>query len=441
MRFIQLAVNPASFIIGLTLGLLSSCSNVEQTSIETSDIQLFWETYDRVIQAPDTIEQKSIIQHYLKNGSPGLAAICEARRYTVESYLDAINRYPKYWNSLRAKTLEVDKYADGIDAGISKFKSLYPEARPARVYFTIGALRTGGTTLSDKVLIGAEIALADSTVHSDELKDDFPHLIGYFRSNDPEKSIVFNSVHEYVHTQQDTTIGNSLLSWVMIEGVAEFLAVQALGMSSPNEAMIYGRKNEAAVKATFIKEMFNTYEGLWFWANANNRFNIGDLGYFVGASICRRYYENTANKQQAIKDMIELDYHNESELESFIDASGYFDKSMSDLKTQFLKNRPKVTGIEEFDNLSTNVDHSITTMTIRFSERMNPNIRNFRLGPLGEDHLIRITDVVGWSDDGKNLTVRIELQSGLRQQLRVTDVFQSAAGYCLEPYLIDITTR
>lgn len=377
---------------------------------------------------------------YLQKGSEGLAAICRARRYTAASYVEAINKYPKYWASIRDKTFEAGGYAEMIGGGIEKLKQFYPDLKPAKIYFTIGALRTGGTTLEDKVLIGAEIAFGDSTVVTSEFQEDYPHLITFFQNNNPDEGIVFTNVHEYVHTQQDTTIANSLLSRTLIEGVAEFIAEKAMDMPSTTPAVIYGKQNEESIKEAFVKEMFTEFEVMWFWGNANNQFGIGDLGYYLGYAICRSFYENAEDKPEALRTMIELDYLNEDEVFNFIDSSKYFSKPLSAYKDEFEERRPRVIGLSEFGNNAENVDPSIATMTLKFSQHMNTTIRNLRLGPLGEEHLLEVTGLVGWSDDAREITFEIDLKPNLRQQLLITDIFRSEEGYLLEPFLVDITT-
>ena len=230
--------------------LITSCTTTEQSMIDTSDIQLFWLAYDQITKTSDAQQQLALLDSlYLQKGSEGLSAICEARNYTPQSYINAINNYPSYWESIRPKTLEAKSYAKSIHQGIEQLKQLYPNLKDAKIYFTIGALRTGGTTLGDKVLIGTEIALADATVVTTELKEDFPHLVTYFAENKPQESMVFNNVHEYVHTQQDTTIANSLLSRTLIEGVAEFIAEKSMNIPSPTKSVIFGKEHSALLLA------------------------------------------------------------------------------------------------------------------------------------------------------------------------------------------------
>ncbi|WP_299103657.1 hypothetical protein [uncultured Tenacibaculum sp.] len=430
-------------ILFITLFFLSCKTNQkDKETIITTDVDNFWKAYDQIKTTNDSTKQATYLKElFLEKGTPGLKGIMQARRYTVSSYLTAIQKYPKFWESLRANTSKVNSYKEGINKGIQSFKSLYLKAKPAKIFFTIGAFKTGGTTIENKVLIGSEIALGDKTVVTSELKEDFPNLPRYFKTNIPEESIVFGNVHEYVHTQQDTTIGNSLLSKTLIEGVAEFVAEKALNISSPNESIIYGKENDEKIKQAFVKEMFTKYEIRWFWSNTNNQFKVGDLGYYIGYAISKKYYEQAKDKKKAIEEMIELDYLDEDELYDFIDKSKYFDKSIVGYYKESEEKRPRVIGIEEFENNSKNVNSNIKTMTVEFSKEMDGGLVNLRLGPLGEDNLLQVTNNLGWSEDNRKITFEVMLKPNLRQQLLITDIFRSKDGYLLAPYLVDITTE
>jgi hypothetical protein len=405
-------------------------------------LKIFGKAYDKVQNTKDSIQQlKYLNELFINKGTPGLKGIMKARNYTALSYQEAILKYPNFWKTLRPNTLKISTYQESIAKGIDKFKNLYPIAKPAKIYFTIGALKTGGTTLQDMVLIGSEIALSDATINASELKKDYPHLPKYFKKNNPKEHLVFGNVHEYVHTQQATTIANSLLSRTLIEGVAEFVAEKALQVASPNESVIYGKKNDKKIKGVFVKEMFTEFEVMWFWGNANNQFKVSDLGYYVGYAICNSYFKNSKNKEKAIKKMIQLDYLDEQKLYQFVDDSNYFDKSIVAYQRENELKRPRVIGISTFKNNSINLDTTINTMTIEFSKPMNTEIMNLRLGPLGENNLLQITKIIGWSDDDKKITYKIALKPNLKQQLVLTDVFRSKDGYLLIPFLIDITTK
>lgn len=412
--------------------ILSSCQTQKQSSkIITSDIKNFWDAYDNITSTQDSILQyKYLDSLYLKKGTDGLKAIQQARNYTPQDYISAINNYPKFWSSMREKTLKADQYSSELEKGIKNLKEIYPNIKPAKIYFTIGALRTNGTTLDSLVLIGSELALADKKTTTNEFPENLSHLRSYFDS-EPSENIVFLNIHEYVHTQQKTTIGNSLLAQTVLEGVAEFVAEKALETKSPNPQIEFGRKNDAKIKAKFELEMFSPNLYNWIWNSSDNEFGMRDLAYYVGYKICENYYNISTNIQQAIKEMIELDYNNESELIKFVEKSAYFDKPLNTYKETFEKSRPKVESIE------TDID----VLTIHFSQKMDTRFRNFQLGPLGEENVIRIKDFQGFSEDGKSVSFGIEkLEPSKKYQIVVGSGFRNTEGIPLIPYLIEFET-
>ena len=427
----------------LTFLLLFTLTNVfgqlSDQNIITTDIDNFWTAYDKVITTKDSsLQYKYINELFIDKGTPGLKAIMEARDYTSQSYIEAINNYPLFWNSIRANTLKAKSFGNEIAIEIGKIKSIYPILKPAKIYFTIGALLTGGTTLNGIVLIGSELALADKNTISSELPENLKNLRTYF-DTDPIKGVVFLNVHEYVHTQQKTTIGNNLLAQSVLEGVAEFVAVTATKKQSELPSIEYGKHHFERVREVFSKQMFNSFTGFWLYNNSKNEFQIRDLGYYVGYDICEKYYQKAEDKNQAIKAMIELDYNNENQLMKFIDKSGYFETPLKKLKKQFEKDRPFVSKITQFRNKSKNVDTTISLLTIEFSEKMNKNYKNFELGPLGETNILRL-EFINFSEDGKSVTFKIKLKSNQRYQIVVGERFRNENGLSLKPYLIDITT-
>jgi hypothetical protein len=417
------------------------CAQNKSYSVITADIDNFWEAYDKIISTKDSAQQYGYLNKlFIEKGTPGLKAIMEARDYTAKSYIDAINSYPLFWASIRANTFKAKVWAKDIAANVAKLKALYPELKPANVYFTTGALNTGGTTLNSMVLIGTEIAFGDKSTVTSEFPKAYAHLRPYFDKNQPA-DIVFTNVHEYVHTQQKTTVANSLLGQSVLEGVAEFMAVQATGQPSKLAAMSYARANDERIKQKFGTQMFNPFTGFWLYNDDVNEFGARDLGYYVGYVICEKYYEKALNKKQAIKDMIELDYDNHVALNAFVEHSGYFKESIQSLKNRYEESRPTILSIKQFKNNTTGVDPATTQITIEFSVAMNKHHRGFDLGPLGKTNLMSLKRFIGFSEDGRSATFEImPLKPGFHYQLLLSETFRSTDDISLKPYLIDFAT-
>lgn len=409
----------------------------------TYDIDNFWTAYDKIKSTKDSTKQYEYLDNFfISKGSPGLKAIMQAREYSNTDYIDAINKYPLFWNSVRQNTFKAKQFATDIEIDINKIKKIYPDLKPSKIYFTIGALRTGGTTLNKIVLIGSEIAMADSNTIATEFPTEFRHLKTFFATN-PISKVAFDNTHEYIHTQQKTTIGDNLLAQSVIEGVAEFVTVLGTEKKSSAPAIEYGYKNINSLREKFAIQMFNSFTGFWLYSNAENEFNnVRDLGYYIGYAICEKYYDQAKDKKLALKQMIELDYNNEVALKKFVDKSKYFSKSIVKYKKQFNNNRPTVVKITQFKNGDNSVNSNINEMTIEFSKPMNERFRSFELGALGENNLLPIKKFIGFSDDKKSVTFEIELKPNQHYQIVVGSGFRSKELYALSlnPYLIDITT-
>ena len=191
-----------------------SCADQRKlnSNVIDDDIVNFWEAYDAITSTQDSVLQSQLLDSlYIQPGTAGLKAFMERKGYTPERYLHAINTYPKFWASIRKNSFRSKAFREEIEVEITKLKAIYPDLKAAKIYFTIGALMSPGTTMDSLVLIGAELALADSNAVTDELPDWLAeNLRRYFDSN-PIQDVVLLNVHEYVHTQQNTH-GYDLLS-------------------------------------------------------------------------------------------------------------------------------------------------------------------------------------------------------------------------------------
>ena len=425
----------------LLLTLTNSSAQNSNAKIVNYDIANFWEAYDKIITTKDSAQQYDYLNAlFISKGSPGLKALMESREYTSQSYIDAIKNYPLFWNSVRKNTLRSEEFTKQIETELVKLKQLYPALKPAQMYFTIGALRTNGTTLNGAVLIGSELALTDKNTVATEFPERFAaNRRRYFDSN-PINDVVLLNVHEYVHTQQNAMVHN-LLSECIYEGVAEFVSVTATGKPSAVPAINFGKANMKRVRKSFEKDMFRMHkQAYWLWSDLENEFKVRDLGYYIGYALCEIYYNNAKDKKQAIKYLIELDYTNEDLIEKFVDGTKYFSAPLSKLYKDFDKSRPTVISIDQIKNGSQNVDPKLTQITVHFSTAMDKNHRGFDYGPLGESNVLRVKNVIGFSEDGKSFTFEVELKPNQRYQSLVASTFRSIEGNPLKPFLIDFQT-
>lgn len=398
-----------------------------QKLVYTTDIDRFWTAYDRIHNTPDSATQVQLMQQlYIDPGTAGLKAFMKARDYDAKLYVQLIRKYPKFWQSIRKNTLQIKSQEPAINKSVANFKKLYPEIKPASMYFTIGGLRSGGTTTGDMVLIGTEIASADQNTDASELSDWLKNVF----KNQNSANIVALNVHEYVHTQQKMG-GNTVLSQCIAEGAADFIA--ELVMQKPNNStyMIYGREHEADLKEKFKTDMFSPALQRWLYNGSSS--GHADLGYFIGYRICQAYYQRAADKKQAIKTIIELNTADDTQVEDFLRRSSYYpapiDKAA--LQAKFGQLQPYVLSLSPAIEGQKNVSAALTELTINFSQPMTKDI-SISLGDSGTEHF-PFTGVIGYAEDKRSLKLKMTLKPGTAYEFVLTDrSFKSQDGYPLK---------
>ena len=415
------------------------CQILKQKII-TSDIENFWIAYDKIISIKDsTLQYKFLETFYINKASKGLKKIIALKNYTNKKYLDAINQYPLFWQSIRQNTNKIPQKVIEIELAVNKLKQIYPQLKNIPIYFTMGVLRTNGTAQGDNLLIGSEMALTDSKVNFSEL----PEIYHYYYANYSKafETIDLLCIHEYIHTQQKTIVDN-LLCASIYEGIAEFLSTKILEKPSNLPAMEFGKKNKELVRTKFENDIFiRNNMNNWLWGTNRNELKERDLGYYVGYTISEIYFDMASDKNITIKQMIEIDYNNDTQLYSFIDKTHYFSDSIKNLENKFEKSRPTVVSITQFENKSQKVNPKLKIITLNFSDSMNKETRGFDFGPLGEKGVLMVKKIIGFSDDGKSFTYEIELKPNKRYQSLVSNRFLGINGLPLKPFLIDIKTK
>lgn len=419
----------------------TSPSTEDHTFLEniiSSDIDNFWSAYDRIVSTEDTLEKMEILEEvFIGRASFGQQEMFRVRNYKPQEYLDAINDYPLFWSSIRTNMQDLNSYKDDIAVGINKIEKIYPEMKPATVYLGMGVFRTPGTGFDSLVLLGCEYALGDINTEVTEFDEQRSE---YYNTN-PIKNLEFLTVHEYVHTQQKPMLHN-LLSLVLYEGIAEFIAEVATDKKSPWKSFTYGPANYEMVLRRFEEDIFKpSTVNTWLWNSRDNEFGTDNLGYYIGHTIASKYYEKAKDKSAAIKKLIELDYTNEDLVEEIVDGTKYLSADLETLFQNFESQRPTIVSIEPFKNNSATVDSKTKEMTFHFSEPLNGYNTGIDYGPLGKEVFPKIDFDRRWSEDNKSWTIKLELEPNKHYQFLVSNNFRKDDGIPLKPMLIDFKTN
>lgn len=162
------------YLIVLVCSLATSiivCGQNEP-NVFTSDIDNFWIAFDSLQTIKEKNTQIEVMQSmYIDKGTFGLKMFMGLRNFDAAKLVEAINKYPKFWRSIRGNTLTVKQALPTIENNIQKFKLLYPELRTAKMYFTISAIKAAGVAQDSISLIGSEIAMGDKNTDVSEFPD------------------------------------------------------------------------------------------------------------------------------------------------------------------------------------------------------------------------------------------------------------------------------
>ncbi len=280
--------------------------------IETADINHFWSAYDMLASATTLKDSIMIMQQeYFDRSTPYFRKFIKARNFTPEEYVSLIRTYPDFWKSIRPLTERITTRKDEINAVFDQLSKSLPGFKRPDVCFAIGCLRTGGTTTKDIILIGAEIAAADNSIDKSGMSSWHQNVLG--NTGD----IVSMVAHETVHTQQSgipfleifSLISHkklSLLNMAVLEGSADFITQEFLGLNINMAIHTYGDANTCTIWKEFKRDCdaspFDYSRWLYNGNAAGDR--PADLAYYIGSKVTESYYIQQEVKQKALKTIL-----------------------------------------------------------------------------------------------------------------------------------------
>ncbi|PRB01673.1 hypothetical protein CQ046_14975 [Chryseobacterium sp. MYb7] len=407
--------------------VFASAFSQKSAKIFTSDIDNFWVAYDSIQKTDNHTQKLDLIKRlYTDKATKGLKAFMKSRNYNDSAYVKVIDKYPKFWNSVRPNTLTIKTKTNELEASVVKLKEIYPELKDAEMYFTIGGLNSGGTVSDNMVLVGAELATGLSSTDVSEFKDEW--LKGVFAMQSLDNIVSLN-IHEYIHTQQ-TGNRRRVLNQSIKEGSCDLIAELVMNKPLERKYVSYGLAHADKVKDRFKKDMFTGNLANWLY-NGRDKGESADLGYYVGYEISKLYYQNAKNKKQAIKDIIELNYDNDKAVEDFLTQSKFFKEKTKDLMKEYQKNSPAVVKIDPV-NGSVRVNPDTKEIRITFSKEMVPEYYSFNLSEKGKEYM-PITKVIGMENNDKTLVLGVNLKPDKEYEFFLTNKsFRSKEGYSLK---------
>lgn len=281
--------------------------------IVSSDIDLFWKAYDK---AKPENNINVFRDEYLRKGSIGLKDFTATRIESACHLVATIEARPKYYASLREISQRASTFKEPMRDAFRKLKSIYPDAVFPDVYLLIGRMNSGGTYTENALLIGVDMYGITPTTPKDELSDWHKQVLK------PIDEIPYIVAHELIHYQQKFPKGErSLLGSSIGEGSADFIAQLISGSHINKHLHNFGDPKERELWQEFKLSMAANDNTLWLYNGNNAKDRPADLGYYMGYKIAEAYYKNAADKNLAVKDILEI-----KDFNVFLKASKYEEK-------------------------------------------------------------------------------------------------------------------
>jgi hypothetical protein len=273
--------------------------------VEAGDADRFAALYERTGGKPTP---EDIEEDYIALGSYGLQVFMPDRIVDAENLAQAVAaQSDSYAKAIRTCLPILKKTTAEIRATYLAFRGLFPEKPLPRIYLVVGAGNSGGTAGPGAQVLGLEV-LCKSAETPEALRE---LARGFY-------------AHETVHALQGTdepSAGNFLLSSVLREGAADFIATLATGKQMDPERAAWAAPREAELWRQFAEDLRATRSVTWKdlergtpsgdafyrWIANSDSAPPGwpsEAGYWMGQQIWQRWYDHQPNKQAALREML-----------------------------------------------------------------------------------------------------------------------------------------
>jgi predicted Zn-dependent protease DUF2268 len=269
--------------------LIYTTAQSSAAEIHTEDVDLFYKIYDAAGGHP-TAEQ--LQRDYIDAGSEGLHHLAKLRNVTGVRIADTLTKRPELYSNARRCMATLPRVHKRVDAAIRTLVRLYPQARTPPVTIAVGRGKPVGVGSPVTGLqIGLE-ALCAAEWFNPNVEDRFVHVIA----------------HEYGHVQQARALVDhehpTVLERSLIEGAAEFVAELTSGKTGYSHFPALTQGRELEIETAFSADVDLTDLSRWIDNSTMEQGN--ELGTWVGYRIVKAYYQRSGDKQQALREILEL---------------------------------------------------------------------------------------------------------------------------------------
>jgi predicted Zn-dependent protease DUF2268 len=270
--------------------------------IQIEDVERFYKVYDAAGGHP-TADQ---LQHdYIDPGSDGLHHLAKVRNVSGIAIAKTLTEHPEIYSDAKRGMAVLPQVRERLQTAMLKLHDLYPDAKFPPVTIAVGRgkpVAVGSPAFG--VQVGLE-ALCATNWMNPNVEDRFVHVIA----------------HEYAHVQQSQALADdehpTVLEISLIEGAADFTAELISGEISSYQFVGTMKGREKEIETAFVSDEDKT--DLTKWLYNGTREKSGDLGYWVGYRIVKSYYQHSADKRQAFREILEM-----TDPKTFLAKSGWY---------------------------------------------------------------------------------------------------------------------
>ena len=244
------------------------------------------------------------LEQFILEGSPGVKDFYEKGYKSIDRTLtivqDSFHIYQKLKDVYQLGTL--DSLGNMVEQYMLEFSRDFENGTYPTVYLMPGIFSSGGTASNAGLFIGVEKSLQNHMTRGSAVDTSVTRQM--------VESMAGTTFHELMHFQQTYPNGDqgTVLYKVMEEGSATFLTTLFTGgnIETVHAEFLRDEANMTKALSKFKEELFTKSVSNWVYNEGNQDWPT-DIGYQLGAEICRSYYINHSNKRQAISQLLTTD--------------------------------------------------------------------------------------------------------------------------------------
>lgn len=307
-----------SLIAVLTMSCAAPSEKLQSSptiEIRTDDVERFYDLYEATNRRPSAAQLQRL---YIEPGSEGLHHLTQVRNVNAATIARALVEQPELYVDARTCLAALPPIRKRLRQTFDRLLSRYSEASRPPVTILIGrgrpfAIAGPGT--------GVQVAL--EAMCSD--------IAARYLNSNIEDRFVYTIAHEYVHVQQAPEMPNpTVLERALEEGVADLIGELISGGIANVGIHEAAQGRELEIEQNFATDMNQRDLSAWF--DNTTAEDVGQLGYWVGYRIAKAYYQNTPDREDAIREMIQM-----TDPHEFLARSGWRPGIELNLETEHIR--------------------------------------------------------------------------------------------------------